>query len=1337
MKHLKRSMKQISTKGTPLFAFSGKHSPRLPALQRFFSRHTRSRLRLLVCLLLLSGLPFFIQAQDCTLVCNGTPEAPNEASLGTDCMYRFEPDHILEGPEGCPGDKLITVRNLQNELVAQGTNVVQFAGDGLVGQVVSVTVMDIATEDFCVGYIHLSDTRPPILTNCGPVTATCVMETDPQDLVVPMAADNCIGEIDLTFTDAMQPGTCLEGNILVIDRTWTATDASGNATTCVQRITVERPDLDDVVFPPTVDLSCVDADISVGNTGSPTLDGVALQNNGPCQLEVSMRDEVVPLCGMIERQILRTWIVSDPCSGFSREVTQVINIKDDEGPVVTCPDDVTVRTDPNKCTATVNLPTATATDNCSAQVSIEINTSYGAVGAGPHPSVPGGVHVIKYIATDTCGNSSQCTMKLTVADLDEPTAVCNDFLIISAAGGGIASVKAISFDEGSTDNCADQLYYKARRVVIGGCEGLNGDDSPQITGVQEWFDDDVFFCCDEISNGTIQVLLRVYEVDPGAGPVDPAREEKGGDLYGHYSECMVQAKVQDKLSPVFDLCPPAMSIDCREDYSDLSIFGSPRVRDNCSFTLDSTVVVDLNDCGVGKILRSYSAIDKAKNVSTCLQTIKVVNEHPLQEKDITWPENYETDVCGGATDPNDLPEGFDRPVVADTLCGTLSVNYVDEVFSLAPPACYKILRRWTVLDWCSFDPDHPDAGGKYSQIQVIKVQDRKKPILNCPEPQTVSVNNDCGSGALSLSPITAEDCSPNVLITNDSPYAKSGGANISGDYPLGTTVVKISASDKCGNVATCEVSIKVVDNKVPSPVCIVGISAPLFEMNGAPTAIVPASTFDGGSTDNCTPDEALMRTVRLGDGSGTTPPVETELILSCEHITQAQLVEFWVTDDAGNSNFCLTYVSVQDNVGICQDAVAATGMIAGGIHNEKGEMVEDVHVQINGPNPLKIMTDVQGKFMFPDLTFGNDYTVVPYKDDDPLNGVSTLDLVLISKHILGLQRLDSPYKLIAADVDRSGHISTFDLIRMRRLILHLADDMPDQNGSWRFVDASFTFPVPDNPFATYFPEVYNINDFEDEEMYADFIAIKVGDVNSSAKANSKAAPDQRTSAGKMKFMTADQEWNTGDEVQVVLRAEDMETYEAYQFTMAFETSVLQLIKIEGGSSTKNMEEENFGRRYEFDGLLTVSWNESPGMRLNAESELFVLTFEAQQPGKLSENLTINSRLTPAEGYSREGGPEDIELVFEQDLNPGYELLQNKPNPFQDQTTIGFHLPKNGEASLTIYDLAGKAVWRQQGLFSEGYNAIQLVRSDLPTAGIFYYTLESGRFKETRKLLLLE
>ena len=53
------------------------------------------------------------------------------------------------------------------------------------------------------------------------------------------------------------------------------------------------------------------------------------------------------------------------------------------------------------------------------------------------------------------------------------------------------------------------------------------------------------------------------------------------------------------------------------------------------------------------------------------------------------------------------------------------------------------------------------------------------------------------------------------------------------------------------------------------------------------------------------------------------------------------------------------------------------------------------------------MTDEMGSYDFADMPMGGEYVVVPERDIDPMNGVSTLDLVLIQKHILGLDPLDS------------------------------------------------------------------------------------------------------------------------------------------------------------------------------------------------------------------------------------------------------------------------------------------------------------------------------------------
>ena len=117
----------------------------------------------------------------------------------------------------------------------------------------------------------------------------------------------------------------------------------------------------------------------------------------------------------------------------------------------------------------------------------------------------------------------------------------------------------------------------------------------------------------------------------------------------------------------------------------------------------------------------------------------------------------------------------------------------------------------------------------------------------------------------------------------------------------------------------------------------------------------------------------------------------------------------------------------------------------------------------------------------------------PQRDGDYLNGVSTFDLVLISKHILGVQPLGSPYKMIAADVNNSRSITTLDLIQLRKLILSIDTEFQN-NTSWRFVDAGYVFPNPANPWFEDFAEVVNINDLPGTGINnADFVAVKVGE----------------------------------------------------------------------------------------------------------------------------------------------------------------------------------------------------------------------------------------------------
>jgi hypothetical protein len=342
-------------------------------------------------------------------------------------------------------------------------------------------------------------------------------------------------------------------------------------------------------------------------------------------------------------------------------------------------------------------------------------------------------------------------------------------------------------------------------------------------------------------------------------------------------------------------------------------------------------------------------------------------------------------------------------------------------------------------------------------------------------------------------------------------------------------------------------------------------------------------------------------------------------------------------------------------------------------------------------------------------------TISPAKDDNPLNGVTTYDLVLISKHILGIAPLGSPYKMIAADANKSNSITTFDIVELRKLILGIYQELPN-NTSWRFVDKAQTFANPANPFAETIRENISVGAALANLTDEDFLGVKIGDVNGTAVANSLMVSDDRT-VGTLLFDVNDRDVKAGETFEVAFNAADKT--QGYQMTLNL--AGLTVSEIVGNDKvTAN----NFGV---FADALTVSID-------GAES--FSVKFTAAKAGKLSEMMSVSSRITKAEAYSVADGRMEVALRFDGKTiaGVGFELYQNQPNPFVNKTFVGFHLPEAATATLTVYDETGRAVFTQKGDFAKGYNAISLDRALLNTTGVLYYTLETATDSATKKMI---
>lgn len=168
--------------------------------------------------------------------------------------------------------------------------------------------------------------------------------------------------------------------------------------------------------------------------------------------------------------------------------------------------------------------------------------------------------------------------------------------------------------------------------------------------------------------------------------------------------------------------------------------------------------------------------------------------------------------------------------------------------------------------------------------------------------------------------------------------------------------------------------------------------------------------------------------------------------------------------------------------------------VSGRLETPSGGAMGGFAILVTGTENKVVYTN-SGNYSFT-LQEGGAYNIRPLDcKENPLNGVSTYDLVLISKHIAGIEPLSSPYKIIAADIDNSNTTVLEDTLALRNLILGLNTELP--NGNFRFVLKNYVFPDPLDPFTPAFPESYSISNLETDLTGIDFVAIKKGDVNNT------------------------------------------------------------------------------------------------------------------------------------------------------------------------------------------------------------------------------------------------
>ena len=552
---------------------------------------------------------------------------------------------------------------------------------------------------------------------------------------------------------------------------------------------------------------------------------------------------------------------------------------------------------------------------------------------------------------------------------------------------------------------------------------------------------------------------------------------------------------------------------------------------------------------------------------------------------------------------------------------------------------------------------------------------------------------------------------------------------LSGTFPIGTHELEIHGQDGCGNADADFVTFTVYDAKAPSPICISGLSIELMpDGEGGGAMSVWANDFIASEIWDCS--EPIFYTVHRADSIDAMLAAGEEIIpgdsdgsitVTCDD-PEVVLVYIFAWDAAGNGDRCEAMLLINDFMSLCDPVPGAT--IAGQIMTEEEKAVLDVDVNLSGLSQASMTTGATGAYAFNALELDGDYSITAEKDLDHKNGVSTFDIVKISQHILGVELLNSPYKIIAADVNNSESITTLDLIQLRKLILSIDNEFPN-NKSWRFIDANYKFPSAD-PFATPFPEVINLNNLTVDELEANFVALKVGDVTGDANPGVLAQP--RTIAGTFSLDVEDQVLTAGNEYEVAFTSNDLAKIQGYQFTLNHTADVELVDVVEGLAKT-----ENFGFAQLENRALTTSWNDKA-----TSGTLFTVVLRANSDAQLSEVLSIGSRYTTAEAYSTTDELLDVAINFGGAIAAadGFQLYQNTPNPFKGETLISFELPEMADGTLTVFDINGKALQVVRRTFDKGYNQVTFKADQLP-AGVLSYRLETKNHTASKQMVVID
>ncbi len=737
---------------------------------------------------------------------------------------------------------------------------------GLKAGTYTVTVTDAKN---CISSSQVVISEPVSEISFNTPTVINVECTGSIDGKIIVSANGGTGSISYTISPDIgtQSPAGTFSNLIAQSYTISATDEKG----CNKSIPVIVGTLTDITLPTIIGPANVTATTNTGCTatgvalGTPvTADncGVALvTNNAPAAFPIGITTI--------------TWTVTDN-SGNKATCDQTVTVSDNILPTITCPANVTATTNTG-CTATgVALGTPVTSDNC----------GVASVSNNAPAAFPLGITTVTWTVTDNSGNKATCDQTVTVSDNILPTITCPANVTATTNTGctatGVALGTPITADNcgvASVTNNAPAAFPIGITTVTWTVTDNSGNKAtcdqtvtvsdnilPTITCPANVTATTNTGCtATGVALGTPLTtdncgVASVSNNAPVAFPIGITTVTwTVTDNSGNKATCDQTVTVSDNILPTIT-CPTNVTATTNTGCTATGVaLGTPVTADNCGVASVTNNAPAAFPIGITTV--TWTVTDNSGNKATCDQTV-TVSDNILPT--ITCPTNVTATTNTGCTATG---VALGTPVTADN-CGVASVtNNAPAAFPLGITTV-----TWTVTD---------NSGNKATCDQTVTVSDNILPTITCPTNVTATTNTGCTATGVALgTPVTSDNCGV-ASVTNNAPAA----------FPIGITTVTWTVTDNSGNKATCDQTVTVSDNILPTITC--------------PTNVM--ATINTG----CTATGVALGTPVTSDNCGVASVTNNAPVAFPIGITT---VTWTVTDNSGNKATCDQTVTVSDNI---------------------------------------------------------------------------------------------------------------------------------------------------------------------------------------------------------------------------------------------------------------------------------------------------------------------------------------------------------------------------------------------------------------------------------------